>query len=236
MTTAALRLLPLAGALLAAAHGPALAEEKRMERTVTVSAAGEVSADPDMARISSGVVSEANTAREALDRNSAAMKKLIAGLKSAGVEPKDIQTTSFNVQPRYTNPREGQAPVINGYQVVNQVDVRIRNLAKLGELLDTLISLGANQMHGISFEVSRAETLKDEARKAAIANARRRAELFATAAGAAVGEVLSISEDVQHHGGPRPFAMARAAAAESVPIEAGTETLEARVTVTWALK
>jgi hypothetical protein len=214
----------------------ASAEEKPMERTVTVSATGQVGAEPDMARVSSGVVSEAETAREALTRNSAAMKKLIAGLKSAGVDAKDIQTTSFHVEPRYTNPRDGQPPVINGYRVVNQVEIRVRDLARLGELLDSLVTLGANQMSGLSFEVSKAETLKDEARRAAMTNALRRARLFAEAAGATVGEVVSIAEDVQVVGGPRPFAMARKAVAEAVPVESGSETLEARVTVTWALK
>jgi uncharacterized protein YggE len=221
--------------LLAANAAGAAAEEKRMERTVTVSATGEVSAEPDMARLSSGVVSEADTAREALNLNSSAMKKLIEGLKAAGVDAKDIQTSSFHVEPRYTNPRDGQAAVINGYRVVNQVEIHARDLARLGELLDSLVSLGANQMNGLTFEVSKAETLRDEARKSAIANARRRAELYAEAAGASVGEVLAISEDASQPG-PRPMAMARKALAQSVPIEAGSETLEARVTVTWALK
>lgn len=217
-------------------HGAASAEEKRMERTVTVSANAEVAADPDMARLSSGVASEADSAREALSRNTAAMSKVIAGLKAAGVDPKDIQTSSFHVEPRYTNPREGQAPVINGYRVSNQVDVRVRDLKRLGEIMDSLVSLGANQVSGLAFDVSQAETLKDEARKLAIANARRRAELFAAAAGASVGEVISISEETSHPG-PRPYVMGRAAAmAESVPVEAGSQMLEARVTVTWGLK
>jgi hypothetical protein len=217
-------------------HGAAMAEEKRMERTITVSASAEVAAEPDMARLSSGVASEAETAREALARNSSAMAKVIVGLKTAGVEAKDIQTSSFQVEPRYTNPREGQAPVINGYRVSNQVDVRVRDLKRLGEIMDSLVSLGANQVSGLAFEVSQAETLEDEARKLAIANARRRAELFATAAGASVGEVLAISEETAHPG-PRPYAMGRVAAmADAVPVEAGSQMLEARVSVTWALK
>lgn len=231
-----LSLVPIAAILALMPPSVASAEEKSMERTVTVTATGEVSAEPDVARLSSGIVSEADTARAALDKNSASMKKLIAGLKSIGIEPKDIQTSSFNVEPRYTNPRDGQVAVIDGYRVVNQVEVRARDLSKLGELLDQLVSLGANQMHGLNFEVSKAETLKDEARKDAIANARRRAELYAAAAGATVGEVIAISEDTGFQG-PRPMVgLARKAMAESVPIESGSETLEARVTVTWALK
>jgi hypothetical protein len=227
-------LFPLAVGLALSASA-ASAEEKRLERTVTVSASGEVSAEPDMARISGGVVTGGDTARDALSRNSEAMKKLIAGLKSSGIEAKDIQTSSFRIDPRYTNPREGQAPVINGYQVTNQVAITARDLDRLGEVLDALVSLGANQMNGLSFEVSKAETLKDEARKEAIANALRRAKLYAAAAGAEVGEVVAISEDTASVG-PYPMPMARSMKAEAVPIERGTETLEARVTVTWALK
>ena len=221
--------------ILGLGAGAALAEEKRMDRTVTVSATGEAGAEPDMARVSSGVTSEADTAREALSRNSAAMKKLIAGMKTAGVDAKDIQTSSFHIEPRYTNPREGQTQVINGYRVANQVEIRARNLDRLGDLLDALVTLGANQMGGLSFEVSKAETLRDEARRSAIANALRRAKLYAEAAGATVGEVIAISEDVVVSG-PRSYAMAKATMADQVPIERGTETLEARVTVTWALK
>lgn len=215
--------------------GGAQAQEKIMERTITVSASGQVSATPDQARVSSGVVTEAASAREALEKNSATMKKLIAGLKAAGVEDKDIQTSSFSVQPRYTNPREGQTPSINGYQVMNQVEILARDLSRLGETLDTMVSLGANQMHGLSFEVSQAETLKDDARKDAMANALRRAQLLAVAGGAEVGQVMSISEEVSG-GEPRPVFYARAAQAEAVPVESGSQTLVARVTVTWRLK
>ncbi len=213
---------------------PAIAEDKDMKRTITVSATGLAEAVPDRARIQTGVTAEAATAREALAKNTGVMTKLIAGLKDSGVEGKDIQTSNFNIEPRYTYPKDNQPPVIDGYRVVNQVEVTARDLDKLGDILDRLVSLGANQMHGLSFEVSAAETLRDAARKAAIANARRRAELYAEAAGAKVGKVIAISEDTA--GVVQPFVGgARAAMAEAVPIERGTETLEARVTVTWAL-
>ncbi len=224
-----------AAAFLMAGPGRAAAEEKPVQRLVTVTATGQVSAEPDMARITSGVLTDGATAREALTRNSEAMRKLIEGLQANGIEAKDIQTSGLRIDPRYTNPREGEAPVISGYQVSNEVQVTARDLDKLGEVLDALVTLGANQMNGLTFEVSKAETLKDEARKEAIANALRRAKLYAAAAGAEVGEVVSISEDTIVDG-PRPIPMARAMKAEAVPIERGTQTLEARVTVTWALK
>lgn len=214
---------------------PLRAEDKPMDRLITVSATGYAYAEPDRARLSTGVTAEADTAEAALSANTEQMKKVISGLKEAGIDPKDIQTSNFNVEPRYTNPRDGEPPVINGYRVSNQVGILVRDLKAIGGLLDKLVSLGANQIHGLNFEVSKAETLKDEARKEAVANARRRAELLATAAGAEVGEVASIAEEV-NYGGPRPMAMAGAAKADFAPVEAGTETLEARVTVTWKLK
>jgi uncharacterized protein YggE len=212
----------------------AQADEGDEPRSITVSATGSVAAEPDQARITSGVTTEATTAAEALAQNSQRMTKLVAGLKASGIEPKDIQTSSFNVQPRYTQPKEGEASVIDGYRVTNEVQIVARNLDKLGAVLDQLVSLGANELGGLFFEVSKAETLRDEARKEAIANARRRAELYAEAAGAKVGEVLKIQEGGEI--GPRPVPMARAMKAEAVPIERGTETLEASVTVTWELK
>lgn len=213
---------------------PLRAEDKPMDRLITVSATGHAYAEPDRATLSTGVAAEADTAQAALSANTELMQKVVAGLKENGIDAKDIQTSHFNVEPRYTNPRDGTPPVIDGYRVSNQVAILVRDLKSLGSLLDTLVTLGANQVHGLAFEVSKAETLKDEARREAVANARRRAELLAAAAGAEVGEVVTISEEASY-GGPRPMGM-RAARADSVPIEAGTETLEARVTVTWRLK
>jgi len=210
------------------------ADDKAPRRSITVSASGTVSVEPDQARVTSGVTADGASAREALTNNTAAMQKVIAGLKESGIDPKDIQTASFRVEPRYTRPIEGQAPKIDGYSVTNEVQVLVRDLDKLGDILDRLVTAGANQTAGLNFEVSKAETLLDEARQQAVANALRRAKLYAAAAGAEVGEVLTIVEG----GGepPRPMLMARAMKAEAVPIERGTETLAANVTITWALK
>lgn len=231
-------------ALLMVASVPArdaLAESREgkssVERTITVTATGRVVAEPDLARITAGVVTEAETAREALSRNGESMRKLIAGLKSMGIDAKDIATSALQVEPRYTNPREGQPPRVNGYRVINQVSLVQRNLSRLGEVLDQLVLLGANQMSGLAFEVSKAETLKDEARKDALANALRRAQLYAAAARAEVGHVLTISEDTPHLVPPhRGVAMGRATMTSAVPVESGTQELEAGVTVTWALR
>ena len=113
----------LAITMVAAVVGMARAEDKRMERTITVSASGEIAAEPDLARIQSGVTAEAETARDALAANTAAMHKVIAGLKSRGIDAKDIQTSSFRVEPRYSGRIKGHAPKIDGYRVHNEVQV-----------------------------------------------------------------------------------------------------------------
>ncbi len=224
--------------LLSASMEPAMANDpkKEFERSVTVSATGSVAADPDHAVISTGIATDGDTAREAMTKNTASMTKLVEGLKTAGIAAKDIQTTAINVEPRYNNPRDGKPPSVIGYRVVNQVRIMARDIKKFGEVLDQSITLGANQMGGISFEVSNAEMLKDEARKQAMANARRRAELYAQAAGAALGNVLTISEQVMGGGSPRAYVGARMMQAEAVPVEPGSQKLEVQVHVMWALK
>jgi uncharacterized protein YggE len=222
-------------AFLAAMPGAGHAEEKAMERTITVSATGTAEAEPDQARITSGVATEAPNAREALTGNNEAMNKVVAELKAKGIDGKDIQTASFTVEP-VIDYKDGQPQKIRGYRVSNQVIVVVRDLGTLGTVLDDLVTAGANQVQGLSFEVSKAETLKDEARKDAIANALRRAKLLAAAAGAEVGQVLQISEETSSDGPIRYAAPRFAKAQASVPIERGTSTLEARVTTTWVLK
>lgn len=210
------------------------AESDKAERTITVSATGTVNAEPDVARISAGVASEADTAKDALARNSAVMAKLIDGLKAAGIGAKDIQTSALNVEPRYTQPKEGRPATINGYRVINQVRLTVRDVKRLGDILDQAITLGANQINSIAFDVADSETLKDEARRQAMENARRRGELYAKAAGGQLGPVQRIAESV---GDLQPLAQAgRLAMRASVPIEAGTRTLEVEVHVVYALR
>ena len=207
-----------------------------MNRTITVSASGTVEAVPDQARISTGVSIEAPTAREALSQNTGLMRKVVDDLKSKGVEARDIQTASFNVEPVMDYSKDGQAPRVRGYRVNNQVVVLVRNLDGLGNILDDVVSAGSNHINGLSFEVSKADELKDQARTEAVANALRRAKLLAAASGAEVGKVVQISEEVSS---PMPVAYSapRLAKADmAAPIERGTETLEARVTITWELK
>jgi uncharacterized protein len=229
------RQMVLAAALLLAPSLPASAQDaKPAERMITVTGVASAAAAPDRASITTGVLTDAKSARDALTRNSVAMKKLLDGLKALGIEPKDIQTAAVQINPAYSEgtPR----PQIIGYQAVNQVVIIVRDMKRLGEVLDQAITLGANQMNGIAFEVSNADTLVDTARKAAVADARRKAELFATAAGASLGGVLSISE---HQSAPQPYvaqAQRTRAMKVDVPVEGGSVDLQAQVTVVWALR
>lgn len=214
---------------------PASAGDHKLQRSVTVQASASVNAAPDMARIRGGVHTKAETAAEALKANTQKMANVVDGLKALGIEARDIQTSNFNVNPQYTHSRDGRPPQITGYQVTNEVAILMRDLKSLGSVLDKVISLGANQINGLSFEVSNAEELADTARREAIANARRRAQLFATAADAEVGEVLEIREGGSPSVGRAPI-MEASAARMAAPIEPGEQTLTTSVTVTWALK
>jgi uncharacterized protein len=208
--------------------------DKPGERFISVSATGSVDAEPDLASVSVGAIVEADTAKEALARSSTLMAKLIDGLKALGIAAKDIQTTAINIEPRYAQAKDGRPAALAGYRLVNRVHLTVREVKRLGEILDGAIGLGANQVNGIGFDVSNAETLMDDARRLAIANARRRADLYAAAAGAQLGSVLTISETT--NASPRALPMARAAAVGPVPIEAGTRTLTVDVNVTYALR
>jgi uncharacterized protein YggE len=224
----------IAAATLIEARTAMAADSDKLERTVSVSATGTVAAEPDISHISAGVTTEGDTAMDAIARNNTVMAKVIEGLKAAGIAARDIQTTALNVEPRYSQPKDGRPGTVSGYRVVNQVRLTVREVKRLGEVLDQAIALGANQINSIGFDIANAETLKDEARKQAMANAKRRAELYATAAGVQLGQVLRISESVIEAVG-RPMA-GRALAASSVPIEAGTRTLTVEVHVTYALR
>jgi len=226
-------------ALLASAistQAPEALADQPDKRTLSLSATGAVKTTPDKVNITTGVTTEGQTARDALDKNSEAMSKVMDGLKDAGIAPKDTQTTNFSVSPIYERQKEGRAAFITGYRVTNSVHITVHDRTKLGDVLDTAVSLGANQIGSISFGVSEPEALKDEARKLAMHNAIANAKLYAEAAGVELGPVLSITEE---EGGYIPrYAEAAAprAMAMAVPIEAGTATVQVKIRVTWELR
>lgn len=216
---------------------PAMAEETKVPmRTISVTASGQVTAVPDIVRISTGVLAEATTAKEALSANTAAMSQVVEKLKALGLDAKDIQTSDFSVQPKYLYPQDGTPPKLTGYQVSNMVHIRVRNVARMGEVLDQVVDAGSNQVHGIQFEVSKADELQDSARKNAFAAALRKAQLYAAAAGAMLGPVISISEGPVQQGPVPVMRQAMTEKADAVPIEAGEQALEVQVSVVWALQ
>jgi uncharacterized protein YggE len=219
----------IAGTLLAA---PALAQSMP---PAVISTTGEatVSVAPDLAQIDGGVTSEAKTAREASDANNAAMGKVLLALKSAGIEEKDFQTSRLSLQPQSAPNRPGPSTIV-GYRASNRVTVRLREVAKLANVIDTMVSAGANDIGGINFMVSQASKLLDEAREQAIADARRKAEIYAKAAGVTLGAPLSISEEGAP--GPMPYRKMVAGMAASAPVAQGEETLRITVSVSWAIK
>lgn len=228
--------LPLAAAAQQGGEGAA----PRAPRLVSVTGEGSVEAVPDIASVVIGVVSQAKTAREAVSENTAATEAVLGSLKEAAIEPRDIATSGFSVQPRYNYQRNGgETPKIEGYEARNSLTVRVRDLTKLGTILDAVVTTGSNQIGGISFDVADRTPLLDKARAEAVADARRKAEIYVGAAGVKLGRVLSIEAGQQRWVQPRGLPMAARAdaltASAPVPIEAGEQTFRATVDVVWEL-
>src|SRR5712672_4073313 len=218
-----------ATSLLAA---PARAESEP-PAVISVTGEAKISAPPDLAQIDGGVTSEAKTAREASEANNAAMGKVLLALKGAGIEEKDYQTSRLSLQPQYAPNRPGPSPVV-GYRASNRVTIRLRDVTKIASMIDVLVGAGANDIGGINFMVSQASKLLDEAREQAISDARRKAQIYAKAAGVTLGEPLSISEESS----PTPVFRAKVASgmAAAAPVAQGEETLQVTVAVSWAIK
>lgn len=211
-------------------------------RTVSVTGAGQVSAEPDTAVVTVGVETEAEEATEALDENGRRMQELIDALEDAGIEPEDLQTQAVRLRPQYEerrmeDEREPRREVV-GYVATNTVEVTVQDIETLGELLDTAIEAGGNRIEGVRFELSNPTEVLDEAREAAWNDAQRKAEQLATLADEELGQVLSINESSRT---PRPIVRGAAAFEEAeadvaVPIEPGRQTVDVTVQVTWQLQ
>ena len=213
---------------------PAYAETDQPPAFISVTGEAHISVPPDLAQIDAGVTSEAKTAREASDANNAAMGKVLLALKGAGVNEKDFQTSRLSLQAENSIPKQGVPSTIIGYRASNRVTIRLRDVTKVAGVIDTLVSAGANDIGGINFMVSQASKLLDDAREQAIADARRKAEIYAKATGVTLGAPISISEG----GAAQPLFRAgkMAAPMAAVPIAQGEETLSITVGMTWAIK
>ena len=222
-------------ALLLLTATPAFADDLPKATTLTVTAEGRVDRAPDVAELSGGVVTQAPTAAAALAANATRMTSVVAAVRRAGIADRDIQTSGLSLQPQYRY-GDNQPPVLTGYQVSNTVALKVRALADAGRLVDALVAAGANQINGPAFRVDDSEGTLDAARRAAVATARTRAELYATAAGLHVRGIRSIVESGGEVQAPRPMMMTmRAKSADSTTVAPGEVTLAASVTIVFEL-
>lgn len=203
-----------------------------------ISATGEVTRVPDLAIISAGVQTLQPTATAAIEENAASMERVRAALKRAGIEDKDIQTSSINLNPEYQYD-QNKPPRLTGYRASNSVNVRFHDLKRTGAILDALVGQGANTISGPNLTIDKPESALDEARAKAIANGRARAELYARALGMQVVRLLSVSES----GGyavPPPMPMVMMAqerdASAKTSIDPGTQQLQVSLSMSYELR
>ena len=216
----------------------AIAEQADQPRTILVTGIGKIAAKPDVAIVRTGVLAQAKTAAEAMRQNSQKMSALFTALRGAGVKEKDILTSGLSLQPVYSRQKSSsqQPPQVVAFRASNQVTVKFRDLPNIGVVLDALVRSGANQINGIQFVVSDADKKLDQARSAATADAKRKAELYLSGLGARLGKVMSINEQGGYS--PRGPVMARSMALESdaVPIAPGEQELSVSVSVVFEVE
>ena len=198
----ALAAAPVAFTMLAFAAPAALAQSNTQvvpihamtaAPSLNLSAFGETRVAPDMATINFGVMTEAVTAADAMSQNATRMNQVMEALRRAGIEARDIQTSNLNLQPQYTY-AENQPPVLRGYQVTNQVTVKIRDLTRVGRTADAVVGAGVNQIDSISFGLNDPTEAENAARRAAVVSLRQKAELYAQALGVPLGQIRNLSE------------------------------------------
>ncbi|MFN4100901.1 MAG: SIMPL domain-containing protein [Pararhodobacter sp.] len=189
---------------------------------------------PDMATVQVGVTTQADSAAEAMRLNSEQQNAVIEALNGAGIDGRNIQTSGVTLTPlmRYD---DGQPPSVTGYQASNLVSVRMADLARVGEVLDTIVTAGANEINGITFSREDDADAIDEALRAAVADARRKAEVLAEASGLSLGAVITMRDLPSGEGDPRPMMQMRSESAGSVPIQPGEGHLSARVEIEYTL-
>jgi uncharacterized protein YggE len=220
-----------AAGLTEISHAQEQGEKSSPQARVIVVGEGSVSAPPDYARIRGGVTTTAKTVKEATDANSKLMAAVTAALLDSRVGQNDIQTSEFSIEPVYTSKTSSDESKLSGYRVSNQVVVKIHQLAKVGEILDRLVTSGATDVGSVQFLLSDSSTVLDQAREAAFADARHKAELYARASGLKLGGVVWITESPEFAPLATPDGRLKSAAMAAVPIQPGENTLHASITV-----
>ncbi len=207
---------------------------------LAVTAQGSSQQVPDIAVLHAGIVSRASDSSASLQQNSAHMARLLAALKKAGIAERDIQTRGIQLNPQY-HYRENQPPTITGYEARNSLSIKVRQLGQLGSLLDTLVSEGANEIHGPNLLIDKPEDAYDSARRAALETARNRARMYADSLGLRVRRIVSIDETGQLGSLPAEVMMsarqgkALAASAMDNSIAPGENSLEVTLNVVFEL-
>jgi uncharacterized protein len=229
--------LALAGTTLPSAGR---AQQSSITQTIAgtrldISAVGEVTRVPDVAVISAGVVSRSASATAALQDSANRMSRVLAALKSAGVEERDIQTSNVSLNPEYRYPQD-QAPQLVGYTASNNLTVRFRDIRNSGKILDALVKEGANQINGPTLVVDRPEAALDEARAKAVAIGRARADLYARALGMRVVRLVSVSESGENYAPPPPVPMMARMEAAQTKIEPGEQKLQVNLAMIFELQ
>ena len=214
---------------------PAAAET--VPATIAVTGEGKVEMAPDMAMLSLGVMTQADTAAAALKANSDGLSGALDRLKAAGIEGRDIQTSGLSLHPIVDYSSSGREPQVRGYTASNMLTVRLRDLSVLGQTLDAVVTEGANTLNGLSFGLQNPDEATDEARRRAVADAAHKAALYAEAAGVTLGRIVTISEQ-GNYGGPQPMMMAEARFAKdagSVPVASGEISIGATISVVYEI-
>ena len=225
--------LAFAGALVAAvllgtAGAAGASSEATVQHSIVVTGQGSVSTVPDRAQVSFGVSTDAKTASAALRANAAEMTKVIAAVKGEGVAAADIKTDLVSLSPRYSQ----NGDTVVGYTATNSVSATIRNLARIGGTIDAAVDAGANQVSGPNLARGDMTALYRAALRAAIANAKGKAQTIAAASGLHLRRITDVSEASS---APVPQPLTKAGADAATPVEPGTQLVEAAVTVTFAV-
>lgn len=206
--------------------------------TISVSGTGKATLTPDIAYINIGVHTEGKDAAETVSSNNSQSQKVVDALKKAGIDAKDIRTTNFSIYPRQDFDPQNK-PLGITYMVDNTVYVTVRDLTKVGDLLDTAVQAGANSISGIQFDVADKNAATSDARKAAVQDALTQAEELAKAAGVTLGQVLSINTNTAGVPPPVPYGVGGAAMkadfAASVPVNPGQMILTVDVNIVYEI-
>ncbi len=205
--------------------------------TISFNGEGKVSAKPDIAMVNFAIVTEAANSKAAQDLNSPKSKSVTDLLKKLGVDEKDLKTTSYNIYPQYNYPRSGM-PEIKGYQVSQGFEVKVRDLTKVGSILDGLVSAGANNINNLGLSIDNPDKLKTEARAKAVADAKQKAGELESQIGIKLGKIVSFSENINGFPGPMFFAKSAevglGGGGPSIPT--GENEITVDVTLTYQIK